>query len=218
MLVIFISVLARLQYAYSKTYRLHYTGIAHIVEILDICHDFGINNVSAYVWSTENWGRPTDEVRALMIGIEKLDPRLADELDSRQVRILHSGSREGVSESVLNVIDDAVNLTKTHNHRILNLAFNYGGRAEIVEGVRKVVTQQPQPEEITETTFARCLYTAELPDLDLVIRAGGEQRLSNYFLWQSAYAQLYFTEAFWSTLSQQDIKGAIDYYNERLSR
>lgn len=195
----------------------HYAGIAHIVEILDICHDFGINTVSAYVWSTENWGRPTDEVRALMIGIEELGPHLADELYSRQVRILHSGSREGVSESVLNVIDDAVNLTKTHNHRVFNLAFNYGGRAEIVEGVRKVVAQQLRSDEITEATFSRFLYTAELPDLDFVIRTGGERRLSNYFLWQSAYAQLYFTEVSWPALSQQDIQSAIDYYSQRLS-
>jgi undecaprenyl diphosphate synthase len=136
---------------------------------------------------------------------------------SRKVRILHTGSRQGVSESVLKVIDDAVELTKMHKHRVLNLAFNYGGCAEIIEAVRKVVVQQSQLEGITEETFARFLYTAELPDLDLVIRAGGERRLSNYFLWQSAYAQFYFTESLWPALSYQDVKNAVEHYNYKLS-
>lgn len=195
----------------------HCAGIVHILDILDICHDFEVNTVSAYVWSTENWERPIDEVQALMTSIEELGPHLASELHSRKVRILHTGSRQGVSESVLKVIDDAVELTKMHKHRVLNLAFNYGGRAEIVEAVRKVVVQQTQIEEITQETFARFLYTAELPDLDLIIRAGGERRLSNYFLWQSAYAQFYFTESFWPALSRQDVKNAIEHYNYRLN-
>ncbi|MGF1480923.1 MAG: polyprenyl diphosphate synthase [Cyanophyceae cyanobacterium] len=195
----------------------HRAGIAHILDVLDICHLFKIDIVSAYVWSTENWKRPTDEVQALMSSIEELGPHLADELHNRQVRVLHSGSRQGISESVLKVIDAAVDLTKTHSHRVLNLAFNYGGRAEIVEAVRQVVAQRIQPEEITEAFFSQFLYTAELPDLDLVVRAGGEQRLSNYLLWQSAYAYFYFTDSFWPVLSQQDVQNAIDYYNQKLS-
>ena len=194
----------------------HRVGIQHILRVLDICHELGVDIVSAYIWSTENWERPIAEVQALMYSIQILGPQLASQLHPRGVRILHSGSRQNLSKAVLKVIDNAVELTKANGPRVLNLAFNYGGRAELVQAVKQVVDKQLQPEAITETTIANCLYTAGLPDVDLVIRAGGEKRISNFLLWQIAYAWIYTPETYWPALSRRDIESAIESYNEGL--
>jgi len=191
----------------------HSEGLKHILKVLDICHNIGIEIVSAYVWSTENWGRPSVEVHALMKSIQFFGPHLANELHNRQVRIIHSGSRQRLSKATLKVIDDALELTKDNGSRVFNLAFNYGGRAELVQCVRQLIAQKISPEAITETTVTEYLYTNELPDIDLVIRTGGEKRISNYFLWQSAHAWLYFTETYWPELSRHDIEEAIKSYN-----
>lgn len=191
----------------------HRIGIQHILRVLDICHKLGVDIVSAYVWSTENWKRPTAEVQALMYSIQILGPQLANQLHDRGVRILHSGSRQNISAAVLKVIDNAVELTKANGPRILNLAFNYGGRSELVQAVKRVIDKQLQPEAITETTIANYLYTAGLPDVDLVMRAGGEKRISNFLLWQSAYAWIYTAETYWPAVSRRDIESAIKSYN-----
>ena len=194
----------------------HRAGIKHILNVVDICHNLGIDIISAYVWSTENWQRPQAEVQALMYSIQIFGPQLAKKLHQRKVRIVHSGSREGLSQGVVKVVDDAIKLTKDNGSKILNLVFNYGGRAELVNAVRQIVTQHSSPETITEQTFAQYLYTSGIPDVDLMIRTGGDNRISNYLLWQNAYAWLYFTQNFWPALSQQNIEEAIKSYNQGL--
>ncbi|WP_051469978.1 polyprenyl diphosphate synthase [Fischerella sp. PCC 9605] len=196
----------------------HRAGIQHILTIIDICHNLGVEVVSAYVWSTENWERSQAEVQALMYSIQILGPQLAQKLHDRQVRIIHSGSRQGLSKAVLKVIDDAVQLTKDNGSRILNLAFNYGGRAELLQAVRRAIAQQTSPETITEKTIADSLYTVGLPDVDLIIRSGGDKRMSNFLLWQSAHAWLYFAENYWPALSQHDIEQAIKSFDQGLVR
>ena len=192
----------------------HWAGIGHIRQVADICYELGIEVVSAYVWSTENWSRPSAEIRHLMGCIRSLGPKLARGLHAKHVRILHTGSRDDLSEPVLRVIDNAIRLTRNNGPRVLNLVFNYGGRAELVHAVRQSIIQEIQPEKITETTISKYLYTHGLPDVDLVVRSGGDRRLSNFFLWQSAYATVYIAEAFWPALSRGDIEEAIRYYNK----
>jgi undecaprenyl diphosphate synthase len=194
----------------------HRMGIQNILKVLDICYDFGINIVSTFVWSTENWERPTGEARALMYSIQIFGPHLASQLHDRGVRILHSGSRQNLSATVLKTIDNAVELTEANGPRVLNLAFNYGGRAELVRAVKQVVEKQIEPQAITETTIADCLYTAGLPDVDLVIRSGGDKRISNFLLWQIAYAWIYITDTYWPAISRSDIESAIESYNTGL--
>ena len=196
----------------------HRAGIEHIRVVLKICDDLGIEIASFYVWSTENWTRPTHKVRHLMHCIRTLGPKLAKELSAQNVRIVHSGSRQNLSRPVLRVIDNAVKMTQHNGPRVVNLAFNYGGRAELVHTARRLIAQQVEPEAITEATINDHLYTAGLPDIDLVIRTGGDQRLSNFLLWQSAYAWIYVAQAYWPALSKSDIEAAIEYYNWGLAR
>ncbi|MBM3236855.1 di-trans,poly-cis-decaprenylcistransferase [Candidatus Poribacteria bacterium] len=196
----------------------HRAGIDHIREVLEICHELGIQIVSAYLWSTENWSRPSAETRHIMHCIRMFDPKLAKDLHAKQVRIIHSGNRQNLSRAVLRVIDNAVPLTRENGPRVLNLVFNYGGRAELVHVVRQWIALQVQPEKITETTINNYLYTAGLPDVDLIIRSGGDQRISNFLLWQSAYALVYVARTYWPALSRSDIEEAIKYYNRELAK
>jgi undecaprenyl diphosphate synthase len=178
----------------------------------------GVEIVSVYAWSTENWDRPLSEVRQLMNFIRTLGPKFAKELHAKKVRIIHSGGREKLSKTLLRVIDSAVELTQENGPKTLNFAFNYGGRAEVVHVVKELLAQKVPPEKITEGMIASHLYTSGLPDVDLVIRTGGDQRMSNFLLWQSAYADIYVAESYWPSLSQGDIERAIAYYNRRFGR
>jgi undecaprenyl diphosphate synthase len=196
----------------------HRAGIEHIREVLRVCNDLGVKIASFYVWSTENWTRPLAEVRHLMHCLWTSGPKLAQELHAQNVRIMHSGSRQNLSKRVLRVIDDAVELTQENGPRVVNLIFNSSGRTELLHAIRQLVTQRIEPEAITEATISEHLFSAGLPDVDLVIRSGGDQRLSNFMLWQSAYAWIYITQAYWPALSRGDIEAAIEYYNWGLAR
>ena len=194
----------------------HLAGINHIKKVVDVCTRIGIQFITAYVWSTENWARPDKEVKHLMDSIVKYGPDMAKELHSKSVRILHCGSRDGLDKNVLETIDFATSLTVNDGPNILNLAFNYGSKKELIDAVRSIVKQRIAPEEINEQTIQNNLYTPIVPDVDLLIRPGGEKRLSNFLLWQCANSMFFFTNTYWPSLDEDEIKSAIKDYGEKI--
>ena len=192
----------------------HKVGYEHIPKVLEICQELGVSYVSGYAWSTENWGRPSAEVQFIMRALEKHLPRFVRELHGRGVRFVHSGRRQDLSVKALAVLDEAVTLTKDNGLPVFNLAFNYGGRDEIIQATRNILQEEVPAEQIDQQSFAAHLYTIDMPDVDLIIRTGGDKRLSNFLLWQSAYACLFIVDHYWPAVNREDINNAVAYYNQ----
>ncbi len=196
----------------------HREGAEALKEVLEACVEFGIKELTVYAFSTENWRRPADEVKHLMMLLDYFIQRELNRLDKQGVQIRHIGREEGVDEQRLQKIHQAVEQTQHNDRLILNVAFNYGGRAEIVDAVRAIVRAGTPPEEIDEETICQHLYTARSPDPDLIIRTGGEYRLSNFLIWQASYAEIYSTEVFWPDFGRDELLQAIFAFNERERR
>ncbi len=193
----------------------HRHGTNNIHPIVEACEDMGIAVLTLYAFSTENWGRPEDEVSGLMKIFLEIHRRETLALHRKGVHVRHVGSLEGVSASLQAAIQDAEELTRDNNGLVLNFAFNYGGRAEIVHAVRALIAVGARPEDVTEEAISRHLHTAGLPDPDLVIRTAGEMRLSNFLIWQAAYAEYYFTDKLWPDFTAQDLRNAVEAYSLR---
>jgi len=179
----------------------------------------GVKHLTVYAFSTENWRRPLDEVRFLMGFNESLLRRRRDELNEVGVRITFSGRRDRrVPRSVLRNMDEAAELTKNNRVMTLNLAFNYGGRAEIIDAVKSLVEDGIPAHRITEKAIASRLYHPEIPDPDLVIRPSGEYRISNFLLWEIAYSELVFNDILWPDYRREDLYAAIEEYQGRQRR
>lgn len=196
----------------------HRAGVENIRRILNAAVEFGIQYLTIYAFSTENWNRPLDEVRGLMTILEQTIQRETPELHKNGVRIRHIGRMTGLSPHLQKLIRDAVELTKDNTRLTLNVAFNYGGRAEIIDAVKQIIADGVSADDITEELFTRYLYTADIPDPDLVIRTAGEMRLSNYLIWQSAYAEYYATPAYWPDFGKQELYDALRAYGSRERR
>ena len=196
----------------------HHAGTENLRRIITACVELGIKYLTIYAFSTENWKRPSDEVQGLMqILAEVLQKEIA-ELHEKGVRICHIGRLEGLTKDLRDQIINAVQLTRDNDRLILNVAWNYGGRDEIVHAVQKILKSGLTPEQITEKVIAQHLDTAESPDPDLVIRTSGEMRTSNFLLWQSAYAEWYFTDTLWPDFDKAALEEAIAAYNRRSRR
>jgi undecaprenyl diphosphate synthase len=193
----------------------HRAGERNLQRILRACSDIGVQMLTVYAFSTENWGRPKTEVNGLMALFADASERETQNLHKNGVRVRHVGSLEGVPPHLQRSIRRVVDLTRDNQRITLNVAFNYGGRAEIVEAVKRIVADGVPPEEIEESTISRYLYTAELPDPDLVIRTAGEMRLSNFLVWQAAYSEYYATPTLWPDFSEDDLHAAIEAYGNR---
>ncbi|HUW11216.1 MAG TPA: polyprenyl diphosphate synthase [Anaerolineae bacterium] len=193
----------------------HRAGTQNIRRVLEACVEHSIEILTVYAFSTENWGRPGAEVRALMHLLERsLDEQLP-ELHAQGVQIRHSGSLDRVSESLIARIGNALELTRENERIILNVAFNYGGRAEIVQAVRRLLADGVASADVDEELFERYLYTAGLPDPDLIIRTAGEMRLSNFLIWQGAYAEYYSTLKYWPDFDREELRIALEAYAGR---
>ena len=199
-------------------HRGHRAGTRNIRRVLEACVDHGVQVLTIYAFSTENWGRPASEVTGLMSLLEESLTEQIDELHSAGVRIRHSGSLQGVSKTLSLRITDAVKLTENNDRITLNVAFNYGGRAEIVQAVRRICEDGVAPEDITETLLESYLYTAGLPDPDLIIRTAGEMRLSNFLVWQGAYSEYYSTPTYWPDFGPDELLQAFAAYAGRERR
>jgi undecaprenyl diphosphate synthase len=194
----------------------HRAGVRAIKRVLDGCEQLGVHALSVYAFSTENWSRPRAEVRALMRLFHETMQREIDEMHRRGVRILVSGRRDGLSPRMRQRIEEAIARTSQNTNGVLNVCLNYGGRAEIVDAVKALVEEARRREiTIDEAAIAARLYTAGIPDPDLLIRTSGEMRVSNFPLWQIAYAELYVTETLWPDFTRSELLRAILDYQKR---
>ena len=196
----------------------HRAGVRTIRRVLGGCEQLGIHVLSVYAFSTENWRRPRAEVRALMRLFHESMRRELDELHQRGIRILFSGRQEGLSPRMREKIAEAVARTAANKRGVLNVCLNYGGRAEVVDAVRRLITDAVAAEDVDEEAISGRLYHPELPDPDLIIRTAGEQRTSNFLLWQSAYSELLVTETLWPDFDVPDLKAAVAEYQSRVRR
>ena len=196
----------------------HRAGVRAIKRALEGCEQLGVDVLSVYAFSTENWTRPRAEVRALMRLFHETMQREIDEMHRRGVRIVVSGRRDGLSTRMRDRIEEAVARTAHNSNGVLNVCLNYGGRAELVDAVRRVVQDRLAPQQIDEAAIASRLYVPDLPDPDLIIRTAGESRVSNFLLWQSAYAEMLVTDTLWPDFDIEDLKAAIAEFNSRNRR
>jgi undecaprenyl diphosphate synthase len=196
----------------------HQAGVDNIRRILESSVEYGIKVLTIYAFSTENWHRPPEEVTGLMMLLSLTIRRQLNELHKNGVQIRHSGRMAGIDPELQKQIRHALEVTQHNNRIILNVAFNYGGRAEILDAVRSALADGVAPEELTEELFSRYLYTADLPDPDLIIRTGGEWRLSNFLIWQAAYAEYYATPTYWPDFDEKELYKALEEYNARERR
>jgi undecaprenyl diphosphate synthase len=196
----------------------HRAGAENLRRIVRACVEFDVKILTIYAFSTENWGRPESEVRGLMrIFARVLDQEL-EELHRQGVCLHHLGDLSGINPSLQKKVQHALELTKDNDRLILNVAFNYGGRAEIIHAVREMLADGIKPEELNDELFSSYLFTAGLPDPDLVIRTSGELRISNFLIWQAAYAEYYPTPAYWPDFGREELYEAIVAYNQRERR
>ncbi len=196
----------------------HRAGTENIRRVLEACSEFGIKILTIYAFSTENWGRPQVEVRGLMRILEEVIDREVQNLHKNGVQLRHIGRLEGLSQRLQQAVRDALELTKENDRLILNVAFNYGGRSEILDAVRRLMGDGISPQELSEELFERYLYTAGLPPPDLIIRTGGEMRLSNFLIWQAAYAEYYSTPTYWPDFNKEELHKALLAYSQRERR
>jgi undecaprenyl diphosphate synthase len=196
----------------------HQAGTDNIRRILEACVKYGIKILTLYAFSTENWGRPKAEVRGLMRILEQTIDRELPELHRQGVQLRHIGRLEGISKTLRKRVREAIELTKDNDRIILNVAFNYGGRAEILDAVRRIVKSGIDPDRLDEELFSQYLYTAGLPDPDLIIRTAGELRMSNFLIWQGAYAEYYATPTYWPDFDEKELYEALLEYSRRERR
>ncbi len=200
----------------------HRAGAQAVHRVVEASCELGINALTLYAFSWENWDRPAFEIRELMVLLEEFIRRETPTLLANQVRLRAIGRLDELPAGVLESLRQVIARTSSLERMTLTLALSYGGRQEIVDAARRVAERvrqgELQPEQIDEAVFARHLYAADLPDPDLLIRTSGEQRLSNFLLWQSSYAELYVTQRLWPDFSKADLLEAIDEYERRERR
>lgn len=196
----------------------HRAGAENLRRVLRACGEWGIKYVTIYAFSTENWGRPREEVEGLLNLLDQYIDKELPELVKEGVQVRHIGRMDGVPERLQEKIRQAVEATKGNERLILCVAFNYGGRAEIVDAVRKIIAEGYKPEEVDEDLISSHLYTAGIPDPDLIIRTAGEMRLSNFLLWQSAYAEYYSTPVYWPDFDEEELYKALLDFSRRERR
>jgi len=193
----------------------HRAGTENIRRVLRGATELGIQVLTIYAFSTENWARPPAEVNALMRLLGEVIRRELDDLHRNGVCIRHSGRLEGIAPHLQREIQHAISLTRHNDRIVLNVAFNYGGRAEIVDALRHIMRDGYAPEAVTEELVSQYLYTGGLPDVDLIIRTGGEYRLSNFLIWQAAYAEYYATPTFWPDFDESELAAALQEFSRR---
>lgn len=198
----------------KKTIEGHLAGANRIISLAKYIFDKGVKYLSIYAFSTENFNRSVEEVSYLMGLIIKFFNERVNELHDYNIKIVVSGLRDNLSKEVLKCIDNVVDLTKDNTGGVLNVCLNYGGRREIVDAVNKIKEANVS---ITEETFGKYLYN-DLPDLDYVIRTSGEERISNFMLWQISYAEFYFPKVYFPDFDEKEFDKALEIYNNRNRR
>jgi undecaprenyl diphosphate synthase len=186
--------------------------------VIEHLNNYQIKYVTVYTFSTENWNRPQDEVKGLFrLSEEKVEKDLPA-FHKRGVRFRHLGRLQELPPSLQQAIKRALEVTKNNTGMTLSLAFNYGGRAEVLDAVGHIIADGIPPEKLDEKLFNSYLYTADLPEVDLLIRTGDELRLSNFLIWQTAYSEYYFTKVLWPDFDKKEVDQALLAYSQRQRR
>ncbi|MGC8786445.1 MAG: isoprenyl transferase [Anaerolineae bacterium] len=196
----------------------HRAGTENVRRILRACVEYGVKILTLYAFSTENWSRPREEVEGLLTLLSQVIDRELDELRKNGVQLRHLGMLEGLPENLQRRIREAIAATASGDRIIVNVALNYGGRREIVEAVRRMIKDGLAADQVTEQALAGYLCTAGLPDPDLIIRTAGEMRLSNFLIWQAAYAEFYSTPTYWPDFGPEELYQALVAYGQRVRK
>ncbi len=196
----------------------HRAGTENLRRVIERFADYGVRYLTLYAFSTENWNRPRREIRGLMSILSRVIRRETRHFHESGIRLLHIGRLDALDPRLQQEVLSAIELTKDNRRMTVCIAFNYGGRAEIVAAVRRIVSEGVHPNQIDDTLIADYLYTARLPDPDLIIRTAGEMRLSNFLLWQGAYAEFVSTPVYWPDFDIHDIDEALLAYSQRKRR
>jgi undecaprenyl diphosphate synthase len=196
----------------------HRAGVENLRRVLQSCVRFGIEILTIYAFSTENWSRPRAEVNILLNLLARALREEVPELHKNGVRLNHIGRLERIPERSRQGVLDAIELTKDNDQLVLNVAFNYGGRAEVVDATKRIIQAGIPAAEVTEELFEQYLYTAGQPDPDMIIRTAGELRVSNFLLWQGAYAEYYAAPVYWPDFDEPELYKALLVYNRRERR
>ncbi|NOQ43557.1 MAG: di-trans,poly-cis-decaprenylcistransferase [Dehalococcoidia bacterium] len=196
----------------------HSAGTDNVRRVIKCFNDYDVKYITIYAFSTENWSRPQREVQGLMRIMEDVIDREAENLHKDGVKLIHLGNLDGISEKLKQKLQYAIKLTEDNSRGTLCIAFNYGGRAEIIDAIKRIIRDGILPNEIDEALISYYLYTINLPDPDLIIRTGGEMRLSNFLIWQAAYSEYYATPTLWPDFGPEEIEQALIAYSERERR
>jgi undecaprenyl diphosphate synthase len=196
----------------------HRAGTENLRQIIKASVEFGVKYLTLYAFSTENWGRPQDEVHGLLGILETVIDRELKELKNQGVRICHIGRLDAMPKKVREKVLHSLALTQENDRLILNIAWNYGGRDEIVYAIQQIINAGIPANDVTEEMVSRNLFTQNCPDPDLVIRTSGEMRVSNFLIWQSAYSEWYFTPTLWPDFNKEELGKAIEAYSQRKRR
>ena len=193
----------------------HRAGTENLRTIIRACVEFNVKILTIYAFSTENWGRPSEEVEGLMMILEDVIDRELDELHKEGVQLHHIGRLDRLNPRLKEKVEHAVELTKDNQRLILCIAWNYGGRDEIICAIRNMITDGVRPEQIDDELVSHYLFTAGIPDPDLIIRTSGEMRISNFLIWQAAYAEWYVTPTLWPDFNREELYKALVDYSHR---
>ncbi len=193
----------------------HRAGTENLRRVIRASVEFGVKYLTIYAFSTENWGRPPAEVKGLMHIFENVIDKELDELHEEGVQLRHIGRLEKLAPKLRKKVLDAIELTKNNERLILNIAFNYGGRDEIIYAIQNIIEEGISPKDVDTEMVSQHLFTAGTPDPDLVIRTSGELRTSNFLIWQSAYAEWYITPTYWPDFDREEYAKALRIYAER---
>ncbi|MEW5828869.1 MAG: isoprenyl transferase [Chloroflexota bacterium] len=196
----------------------HRAGTENLRRIIEACVEFGVGYLTIYAFSTENWGRPPEEVSGLMRILEDVIDRELNELHKEGVQLRHIGRLERLAPNLQEKVLHAIELTQNNDRLVLNVAFNYGGRDEIVLAIQRMIRDGVAAGDVTDEMVSRYLFTAGVPDPDLIIRTSGELRISNFLIWQAAYSEWYITPTYWPDFGKDELKKALDAYAQRERR
>ena len=193
----------------------HKAGTENLRRVIRATVEFGVKYLTIYAFSTENWGRPPEEVQGLMFILQDVIDRELDELNKQGVQLRHIGRHERLDPKIQKKVLHAIELTKHNDRMILNVAFNYGGRDEIVNAVQHIISDGIPAEDVTDELINQYLYTAGVPDPDLIIRTSGELRVSNFLIWQAAYSEWYITPTYWPDFDKDEYRRALEAFANR---
>jgi undecaprenyl diphosphate synthase len=193
----------------------HKAGTENLRRVIRSTVEFGIKYLTIYAFSTENWGRPPEEVQGLMGILQDVIDHELHELHDEGVQLRHIGRLERLDPKIQAKVLKAIDLTRNNDRLILNIAWNYGGRDEIICAIQKIIKDGIAPEDVTSELVSRYLFTAGVPDPDLVIRTSGELRISNFLIWQAAYSEWYVTPTFWPDFDREEYRRALEIFAQR---